>query len=336
MKFKRYSKIENSYRAKTIGYIYELMLTEPRKVWHVQEKAHGSNLAIYYDGTEFKYAKRSQFIEGSFYSYDRIKQRVEPKIRELWKAFPTDKANEITHIVIYGELIGGRYPHNDILHTQATTIQSGVWYCPDNEFFAYELRAYAGEYEIAADVSKAEALFEKYDFLHAKTLFTGSLEDCLEYDINFNSLIPSYMGLPELEGPNLCEGVVVRPERVLHSPTGRVLLKKKQTNFSENISKKVRKAAVALEGTAAELVESLEGYINENRLNAVISKEGPEAFDKKSFGKLLKLFTTDVLEDFVADHLDQVHDVQDNMKIIRKMVGKRSATFIRPHWLKMQ
>ena len=46
------------------------------------------------------------------------------------------------------------------------------------------------DYEIALQV------FETCDIFHAKSIFTGTMEKCLNFDYNFQSLIPKWLKLP--------------------------------------------------------------------------------------------------------------------------------------------
>ena len=61
MEFKKYSSIENTYRKAEIDYIRQNAFD--RGDFIIEEKVHGSNFAFYYDGTEIKCAKRTQFID---------------------------------------------------------------------------------------------------------------------------------------------------------------------------------------------------------------------------------------------------------------------------------
>lgn len=57
-------------------------------------------------------------------------------------------------------------------------------------------------------VDEANAFFEAEGFFYAKTLFRGSLAECLKYPNAFQSKISQWLGLPDIED-NICEGIVV-------------------------------------------------------------------------------------------------------------------------------
>ena len=75
-------------------------------------------------------------------------------------------------------------------------------------------------------------LYDK--FIYAKTLFKGSLSDCLAYPNAFKTTIPGEYNLPELDG-NTCEGVVIRPAQPHFLRNGsRVIIKNKNEKWAEN------------------------------------------------------------------------------------------------------
>ena len=87
------------------------------------------------------------------------------------------------------------------------------------------------------DVKEANSLFEKYKILHAKTLFSGTMDDCLKYPNLFESTIPALLGLPEIK-PNICEGVVIRTSTyqffMEDDDLIRLIIKNKNSKWEEN------------------------------------------------------------------------------------------------------
>lgn len=71
---------------------------------------------------------------------------------------------------------------------------------------------------------------------HAKPLFIGKYEDCLNFNIKFESRIPKNFQLPALPG-NQAEGVVIKPMREILVTTKkgitRAIVKKKAPEFAE-------------------------------------------------------------------------------------------------------
>lgn len=48
----------------------------------------------------------------------------------------------MTLLYIYGELMGGVYPHKDLPRTDSATppVQRGVYYCPHYDFYGFDIR----------------------------------------------------------------------------------------------------------------------------------------------------------------------------------------------------
>ncbi len=153
-------------------------------------------------------------------------------------------------------------------------------------------------------MDEVNELFESEGFFYAKALFEGTLKECLEYPNAFQSMIPKWLGLPDIED-NICEGVVVRPVAPMYLRNGsRVLIKNKNERFAEkkNVKKrnKLFTEPVPYSDELKELLVELEPFVTENRLNNVISHIG-EVHLPNDMGKLLGLFSKDVFEDFLKE-----------------------------------
>ena len=68
-------------------------------------------------------------------------------------------------LYIFGELFGGYYPDKSVPKVQdATRLQQGVFYSPDNDFCAFDLRIYNGSY-----LDKAQLLSQcRLSFCHRR------------------------------------------------------------------------------------------------------------------------------------------------------------------------
>jgi len=124
MKFKAYTKIENSYRIKLLNKIQEQGYCFDDLKCCVNEKLNGSNFSIHYDGQEIKFARRKAFLsqDSNFCNWQEVIQRgeFERLIKELYQYI---KAKET--IILYGELCGGSYIHKDVEVTSDRRIQKG-------------------------------------------------------------------------------------------------------------------------------------------------------------------------------------------------------------------
>ena len=240
-------------------------------------------------------------------------------------------------MIIFGELFGGGYPHGDIpKDDNAKLVQRGIYYCPANDFFAFDILLDNEKY---LDVETASALFEKFGFVHARTLFKGTLSECLAYSNAFKTTIPKDFNLPELDG-NICEGVVVRPVQNVFLRTGsRVLIKNKNERWAEN-NNYIDKAILSnllhededLSEAARFLCEEVYKLITENRLANLISKIG-EINPKKDFGKVLGLFNKDVLSDFTKNYKDNYDALEKHeSKAVNKFLNKHAGQLITDYY----
>ncbi len=177
------------------------------------------------------------------------------------------------------------------------------------------------------DVDKTTELFDKYSMLYAKTIFRGSIEDCLQYPNIFDSKIPAQLGLPELS-PNICEGTIIRPiKHLTFNNEVRVILKNKNDKWSEKIKNR-SKVEIEIPEKVAALQTIILDYVTENRLNNVTSKIGEVSI--KDFGKVLGMFNKDVVEDFLKDHQTEYDALsKKEMKMITKSFNKTAMEMIK-------
>lgn len=324
MEFKKYSSIENSYRQKYISILKEKGVDN--KEFIVQEKVHGANFSVWYDGKEFKYAKRSGFLKGdNFFNYPRATEDIKPKVEKMYSLIK-EEYGTLDVLVIYGELCGGHYKHPDVEQVNTKMVQKGIQYCPDVMFYAFDMKI-DGAFQ---SIDFCNDFFEKVDLFHAKTLFTGSFDECLMYSNKFQTTIPKELGLPEIED-NICEGVVIKPNEPMYLNDGsRVVLKNKNEKWTEKEKVKVKKEPIKLNEEEQKVLEEMLSYVNENRLRNVLSKVGEVT--NKDFGKIMGMFQKDAHDDFLKDNGDVLEDL-DNANNIKKTFGKECAELIRSNFL---
>ena len=122
------------------------------------------------------------------------------------------------------------------------------------------------------------------------------------------------MGLPEI-ADNICEGVVIRPIITPHFNHGvRVILKKKNEAWAEG--KQFRKSIKKEEKLPEKIVklrEAILTYVTENRLNNVLSKVGQVTI--KDFGKVMGMFSKDIVEDFSKDYQEVLSELESYKKM---------------------
>jgi Rnl2 family RNA ligase len=326
----KYSSIENTYREKFI----EMIKAEGKDggEWIVTEKIHGGQLALYYDGKELKASSRTAFLSPDidFFNYEKVMEENADKVKAIYNILKKEK-KDISFIVIYGELFGGSYPHNDVPKVKnAKRLQKGVFYHPDNLFYAFDIRV-DGKY-LSAD--EANRLFEAVDLFYAKPLLRGTMDECLNYPNKFPSKISQWLGLPPIED-NVAEGVVIKPVEPQFLRIGeRVILKSKNEKFKERKTKKKRpkKEEVKITETGERLLQELQSMVTENRLQNVLSKreEMPYPVPKDYFGEIMKALIGDIMEEFNKDFEEEYEQLdKKEQKKISKKLNQEAAQLVR-------
>ena len=331
--FKKYSSIENAI---TRDFMERVKAEMPSDLeWVVQEKVHGSNTSFLCDGKDVKFAKRTSILEDDdkFYDFQKLLVEYKPRIISLFNRIKNNYP-DVTSISVFGEMFGGRYAHERVPAEKGTIlIQKGVNYCPGHEFYGFDIYLFEGDKGRYLSVDELNNLFEAEGFFYARTLFSGSLEECLKYPNAFQSKISEWLGLPAIED-NICEGVVIRPVVPQYLRNGsRVLIKNKNARFAEKKSVKKRNKLftepVPYSDSLKSLIPEIDAYITENRLNNVISHIG-EVSLPKDFGKIMGLFAKDILDDFLKEH-GGVYSALDKCekKSLNRELNKLATDFVK-------
>lgn len=326
----KYSSIENTYREQFIQ-----LITEEGKdggEWVVTEKVHGGQLGLFYDGIELKPSTRTAFIEEGqdFFNYKNVVAQNADKIKEIYNILKKER-EDISVVVVYGELFGGDYPHPDVHKVKgAKRLQKGVAYHPDNLFYAFDIRV-DGKFLSVDDCNR---LFEAAGLFYAKTLLRGTMEECLNHSDKFPSKISGWLGLPPIED-NITEGIVIKPVEPRFLNVGdRVILKSKNEKFKERkaVKKRPKKQPVEITEAGKKLLDELRSMVTGNRLQNVLSKrdEMPYPVPKDYFGLVMKAFNDDVWEEFNKDFEQAFINLdKQEQKKISKMVNQEASQLVR-------
>jgi Rnl2 family RNA ligase len=330
--FVKFPSIENVYNSKYITAIKEHISDEKcaNIPWVVTEKVHGANLQFCTDGQNVKLGKRTSYIEEKdmkpFYNSDKVFSRYKDRVVDAVNLLAVGKlATQPTTVTIYGELFGGRY--NGHARVYKNPVQKEVLYCPEIEFYVFDVCVNIGGKQTRLDFDTMVKLCEKVNFLYSKELFRGSFDDCLKFSANCNNhltTIPKYFGLDDISS-NIREGNVIKPVQPLyHHKTGDCfIVKDKNAIFREN---NLSQPAVVV-SELAELVKAASNYINTNRLNSLISKVGQpiRVEDKKDIASLASQLSTDAMDDFIKDNADIN---ADKIKPLKKALLTAAYNFI--------
>lgn len=331
--FKKYSSIENS---NTREYMIRVVDQVPTDVeWVVQEKVHGANTSFLCDGKDVIFAKRTAIIadDENFYDYKPLLSSYRDRVLSLFERIKNTHPDTVS-ISVFGEMFGGKYPHKEVdAHPAIVVIQKGVYYTPAHEFYGFDIYLTSPDGGYFLPVDEVNALFEEFGFFYAKTLMRGSLSDCLNFPNAFQSKVAEWLGFPPIED-NICEGVVIRPVVPLFLRTGsRVIIKNKNARFAEKKSTKVRNKMFSEPVPYSEalkvLLSEIDCYVTENRLNNVISHIG-EVSLPKDFGKIMGLFSKDILDDFLKEHSGEYVALDKcEQKSFNRELNKQATIFVR-------
>jgi Rnl2 family RNA ligase len=339
IQFKKYNSIENTFDK---DFMERIFIEEvDKQEFVVQEKVHGANACFVTDGATVSFGKRTGFVEADekFYDYEELLERYTPKVITLF-SLVKETVPEVKTLTVFGEMFGGKYPHPDVKNNNKTMlIQKGVHYCPNHEFYAFDLYVINEETGYYLTLDEANAFFERGGFFYAKTLFRGTLNECLKFPNDAPSMISAWLGLPPMDD-NICEGVVIRPVKPTYLHNGsRVLLKSKNARFAEKKAVKKREPKLFAEPSYSEELNSLlpviEQYITENRLNNVTSKIGHISVPKDT-GKLIGLFSKDVLDDFLKEHSGEYAALEKSeQKILNRHANSLATDLIKKVYFQM-
>lgn len=311
LEFKRFPSLENTYREKEIQLVDTLGYSKEKYL--VTEKVHGANFSFHVfknsTGVIFiKTAKRSGFIDADekFFNYRPVVDKYQDKLLKLY----TDI--DATTMVVYGELFGGN-------------IQNGMCYPTEQDFVAFDVLI--DNHPLDKDIA-----FELLCAYGVPTVPVIGIYDNLEQALQQNERFTSKLKFELFDGNEEheeAEGLVIEPVKPKWFPSGsRIYFKKKTKRFLEKGGNKVPKPKDELpKDLEPVLLQSFE-YITLPRYNNVVSKIGEVTI--KDIGKVMGLFTKDVLEDMQKDGLTY----PDN-KCFMKLLQKHVQDFIRPILLKL-
>ena len=323
MQFEKFNSIENTYRTKFVEQVRHLLGAEEPFV--VQEKIHGANFSFWCNKDGIFTASRNKFLEpgANFFNWEQVLEKYRLNIQNLY-----DMLNKPTEVILYGEIYGGNYPHDNVKAVDgAQQVQSKIYYCPHNDFHGFDIKV-DGVY---LPVDEVNRLCETCGIPYARTLYEGTLEACLQYPNQFITTLPSMHNCPPIKG-NTCEGIVIKPKRPAFLPGGeRVILKDKNKKFVERTHTKrqiLDKKNIENNTIPNKVYDAIIEYATENRLRNVLSKIG--GVTHRDFGRILRDMKQDVQEDFDKDHISKWEPLNvSETKYVHKRLNTYIATMIK-------
>lgn len=338
MKFTSYEKIGESLRQLQIDDAgYRLL---DKTDWVVTEKVHGANFVLVADGQEIRCAKRKAFLEPgeNFFYYQNLLDKLQSRVKEAF-ALVRERHSQVSQISIYGELFGGGYPHPDVQpEPSVQLVQTGVYYAPTIEFYAFDLAVESGQNQeirrYYLDCDRAIEIFEAIGLFYARPLFIGKLERAWDYPIGFDSTIPELLGLPPL-ADNKAEGIAIKPMQSIEVETkkGRLrpVLKRKIPEFAEDRRYlQSQKWSEPPEKGQSDRLTLLQweafNLITENRLINAISKVGSvEGEGRRLSRQLFRAFLEDILEQLNQNQADALAEIApQERKLLNEYISEEA------------
>lgn len=334
--FKKYNSIENHYNKSFIEQVREAVSPEMQFV--VQEKVHGTNTCFLCDGKDVAFGKRNGMVEEgeNFFNHHALLERYRPRIFQLLEHVQ-HIFDDVQSVIVYGEMFGGNYPHPMVRAVrECQSIQKGVYYAPYHEFYAFDIFAISPTEQRYLSVPICNHIFEKSGFFFARTLFQGTLEECLTYPNLFQSHIADWLDLPALND-NVCEGIVIRPSIPCYTTQGeRVMIKSKNSRFAER--KSVKKyphgnpEKLPRSAECEELLSEMDALVNDNRLTNVLSKIG-EVEIPREIGRLIGLLAHDALDEFFKLFLERYDQLPTTERhVITRELNRMAARVVKEHF----
>jgi Rnl2 family RNA ligase len=324
MKFVKYSSIKTLYNP--IQDIINDLSDYPciNEKWIVQEKIHGANFSFHFSNSDCKCASRNKFLTKesykTFFNCDKFVEELTPKIKVLYNTLlksPLDHVQDIDNtisyiikesdtVIIYGEYCGGLFPE---YKNQNKAIQKGIYYHFDHKFIIFDIKLILNETKTSLYIPYLdyEPILLLLNLDYSQILFKGSLLDCIEFSNNTNadnSSIPTMFNLP-LSINNIREGNVIKPIKSANFHNGsRICFKDKNSKYSETPKLKYENddTKPKVKNNMLNMLKNqLTLYINENRLNNVLSKLGDSELlllDETNHKKIINSLVKDACDEF--------------------------------------
>lgn len=267
LNYKRYDSIKNVLPEHTRQYMRD------QSLWWVMEKVHGANYQFVTNGVDIQACTRNRLLddpEESFFDHKVVFERYRESVLNAYKFYVSNEyLKKGESLRIFGEL-AGRYSEG--------RVQDNADY-GDLDFYAFDVyfpyrKAVMKEIWFLNQWFKMVPLIGKYTFSEA-----------IKINNKFDTLI---------DGSCTCEGLIIRNEN--NNTTFK---------FKNDLFREVGKIG-KLEKAINQEVPQYMAYITDNRLRAVISKEG--AFDKTRFSEYTKMIIEDIKKDMIEDGLEPDFD----------------------------
>lgn len=198
--------------------------------WVALEKLHGAQLVVACDGDTIHIGKRKAWLTANepFFGWQLIADELAAAARTIARELGANQT------IMYGELIGGGYPHPDVAPVPGLTpVQTGIWYTPSLAWVAFDVVTAANDDDDGVFLahSDLEKLAEAAGIRTPPRLARGTRAELEHVEVRFPTRAPAWFGLPPLAN-NLAEGLVLKPD-AQGLDASRPVIKRKLPEFDD-------------------------------------------------------------------------------------------------------
>lgn len=310
--FHKWPEIENHYNKKNIQRWIDHYPKLKDELYVITEKIHGTNIQFIITADGYQIATRNRILDKNENFFDVW--NVAKKYDEIFKRIMDgiEFYEDLEYINLYGEMYG-------------QGIQKGVDYCEGKQIRFFGMR-------VNGELISPEFFDKEMDVFGIPIDCCVPCVDLVQGLHNAIKAINVETFTTELnmyEG-NIAEGIVIQPYYNNYtSPVGATfILKKKAEKFKEKArERKTPREPKILPPEIAEPKAEFESYINNNRIDAVFSKEGL-IDDIRDMGKYIKLVMGDAQEDFEKEN-DISHLKKKDQKQVFSGAGPMIAKMLK-------
>lgn len=265
MRFRTYAKIPKTHGDDA------RIATGP---WVALEKLHGAHFVVAVqgrDGRDVYFGKRKEWLDADtpFFGWQLIAEDLRARVRLMANA-----AGAPPVFVAYGELLGGAYPHPDVVPVPGlSAVQTGIWYAPDIHWVVFDVLVARADDDdgIFLAHGEVETLAQAHGFLVPPLIRRGRRSELESVPVRASTRFPALLGLPPI-ADNIAEGIILKPDLRL-APADRQIIKRKIPEFDD--AKFDESAAWIPERLSVdELLVWVERLVNPARMQSARSKVG--------------------------------------------------------------
>jgi Rnl2 family RNA ligase len=297
----KYNSIIESYRTEEINewLIYNPQLRDALYV--ATEKIDGACFGeIFYRDGSTEYTSRREALgdDSDFFGCKSILNNYEPyRIIRKYLIGMTQKLDQ--DIILYGEM-HGKHVFDRIKYDRGIKFFD-IYHSREQKYLPF--------FEL-------EQIFKYFHIEDSLTPVVYRDVRGLDAALALNNRFQSLLTPSDFNGENLAEGIVIRPYTIdvsfvdRLSTMRRFTIKSKRPEFSQKKpSSSPEKKNIKVPDELVKYAEIIFDYVNENRLDSVISKLGPLT-DPNRIGPYLKEFNLDCREAFMRDHGEEYNRLE--------------------------